>query len=66
MVSAGAWAELPLYLDHAVVCQPHYALVVLAPTPRHQIEVAISASGNFWLGVRVRIPRLPGLRSIYQ
>ena len=57
---AGIRAKLPFYLGHTVVCQPHYALVVLAPTPRHQIEVAICASGNFWLGPRGRIPRLLG------
>ena len=57
---AGVRAELPFYLGQAVVGQPHYAQVVLAPVPRHRIEVAICASGNFWLGVRVHIPRLLG------
>ena len=66
VVPAGAQAELPFYLGRAVVGQPYYALVVPAPVPRHQIEVAICASGNFLLGVRVRIPRLPGPQSIYQ
>jgi len=65
-VQAGVRAALPFYLSHAVVGQPHYALAVLAPVPRHRIEVAICALGNFWLGVRVHIPRLPGPRSIYE
>ena len=59
-------AELPFYLDHEVVGQPHYALVVLAPVACPRSEVAICASGNFWLGIRVHIPRLPGPQSIYQ
>ena len=65
-LSASVRAELPLYLGHAEVGRPHYALVVLALLPRHRIEVAICASGNFLLGARVRIPRLPGPQSIYQ
>ena len=46
-VPAGARAKLPFYLGHAVLGQPHYALVVLARAPPHRIEVAICASGNF-------------------
>ena len=65
-VSARVWAELSFYLSHVMVGQSHYALVVLAPAPRHRIEVAICTSGNFWLGVRVHIPELPGPQSIYQ
>ena len=34
------------------------------PPPR--VEVATCALGNFWLGARVRIPRLLGPQSIYQ
>ena len=34
------------------------------PPPR--VEVATYALDNFWLGARVRIPRLPGPQSIYQ
>ena len=64
-VPAGVQAELPFYLGHAMVGQPHYTLVVPAPAPRHRIEVAICASGNFWLGIRVCIRRLPGPQSIY-
>ena len=30
-----------------------------------RVGVATCALGNFWLGARVRIPRLPGPRSIY-
>ena len=66
VVPAGVRAKLSLCLDHAVVGQPHYALVVPDPVPRHRIEVAICSSGNLWLGVRVHIPRLPGPQSIYQ
>ena len=53
--------ELPLYPDHEVVgpphCpdrvvvdRPHYAEEVWAPAPHHRTEVAICASGKFWLG----------------
>lgn len=65
-VPAGALAELPFYLGHAVVGEPQYALEVPALAPRHRIEVAVCASGNFLLGVRVHIPQLPGPQSIYQ
>ena len=34
------------------------------PTPG--VVVATHALGKFWLGARIRIPRLPGLQSIYQ
>ena len=47
---AGVRLELPLCPGHVVVGQPHCALTVLAPAPRHRIEVAICASGSFWLG----------------
>ena len=41
---------VPLYPGHVVVGQPHYALMVGAPTPRHRIGVTICALGSFWLG----------------
>ena len=66
VVWAGVQLELSLYPGHVVVGQPHYALMVRAPTPRHRIGVTICASGNFWLGARGRILRLPGHQSIYR
>ena len=63
---AGVRADMPLYLGHEVVGQPHPVLVVWALMPPPRVEVATCALGNFWLGARVRIPRLPGLQSIYQ
>ena len=60
VVRASVRLELPLCHGHMVVDQPHYALVVRAPAPRHRIGVTICASGNFWLGILGRIPRLPG------
>ena len=57
---AGVRLEVPPYPDRVVVGQPRYALTVWVPTPRHRIGVTICASVNFWLGVRGRIPRLPG------
>ena len=59
-VPAGARAKLLFYLGHVVDNQPHCVLVVPALVPHRRIEVAICASGNFLLGVRVRIPRLSG------
>ena len=47
---AGIRLELPLYPDHVVVGQPHCMMMVWAPAPHHQTEVAIYALGNFWLG----------------
>ena len=47
---AGVRLELPLYPDHVVVGQPHCVMMVWAPAPHHQTEVAICASGDFWLG----------------
>ena len=45
--------------------QPHRTLVneVLMLPPRG--EVATCILGNSWTGARVRIPRPPGLQSIY-
>ena len=57
VVWAGVRLELPICPGHVVVDQPHYALMVRPPVPRHRIEVPICASGNFWLGARGRIPR---------
>ena len=34
--------------------------------PPLRVEVATYALGKFWLGARVRIPRLAGPKSIYQ
>ena len=42
--------ELPLYPDCVVVGQPHCAMMVRAPAPRHRTGAVICASGNFWLG----------------
>ena len=64
-VRAGLRADMPLCLGHEVAGQPHRALVVWALMPPPRVEVATCALGNFWLGARVRIPRLPGPRSIY-
>ena len=47
VVRAAVRLELPLCPDHMVVGQPHCVLTAWAPTPRHRIEVAICASGNF-------------------
>ena len=60
VVCAGVRLELSFCPDHVVVSQPRYALMVRAPVPRHQIEVAVYASGNFWLGTQGRIPWLLG------
>ena len=60
IVWAGVRLELPFCPGHVVVGQPHYVLMVWAQVPRRRIEVAVYASGNFWLGARGRIPRLPG------
>ena len=47
---SGVRLELPLCPDHVVVSQPHCTMVVCAPAPRQRTEVAICASGSFWLG----------------
>ena len=60
VVLAGVRLELPLYPGHVVVGQLRYTLAVRGPVPRRRIEVEVYASGNFWLGARGRIPRLPG------
>ena len=60
VVWAGVRLELPFGPGHVVVGQPRYALMVRGPVPRRRIEVEVYASGNFWLGARGRIPRLPG------
>ena len=60
VVWAGVRLELPLCPGHVVVSQSRYALMVRAQVPRHRIEVAVYALGNFWLGTRGHIPRLPG------
>ena len=60
VVWAGVRLELPFCPSHVVVSQPRYTLMVRAPVPHHRIEVAVYASGNFWLGARGRIPRLLG------
>ena len=57
VVQAGVSLELQLCPGHVVV---GYALMVQARVPRHRIEVAICALGNFWLGARGRIPQLLG------
>ena len=43
----GVWLELLFCPSHVVVDHPHYALIARAQVPRHRIEVAICASGNF-------------------
>ena len=65
-MQAGLRADTPLCLGHEVSGQPHHALVVWALMPPPRVEVATCALGNFWLGARDRIPRLPGPQSIYQ
>ena len=57
---AGVQLELSFCPGHVVLGQPYYVLLVRAQVPRHQIEVAVYASGNFWLGARGCIPQLPG------
>ena len=47
---SGVRLELPLYPDRVAVGQPRCAIMVRAPAPHHRTEVAICASGNFWLG----------------
>ena len=47
---AGIRLELPLYPNHVAVGRPRCAMMVWAPAPRHQSEVTICASSNFWLG----------------
>ena len=42
--------ELPLCPDQVVVDLPHCAMMVWAPAPSRRTEVAIYASGSFWLG----------------
>ena len=66
IVWAGVRLELSFCPGHVVVGQPHYVLLVRAQVPCCQIEVAVYASGNFWLGARGRILLLPGHRSIYR
>ena len=63
---AGVRADTLLCLGHEVAGQPHCALVVWDLMPPPRVEVTTCASGNFWLGARVRIPRLPGPQSIYR
>ena len=46
VVRASIRLELPFCHGHVVVGQPHYALMVQAPTPRHRIGVTICTSGN--------------------
>ena len=55
---------LQFYPDRAVADQPHCVMLVRALAPHHRTEVAICASGTFWLGAKGRIPRLPGHQSI--
>ena len=65
-VRARVRADTLLCLGHEVAGQPRRVLVVWALMPPPRLEVAICGLGNFWLGARVRIPRLPGPRSINQ
>ena len=58
-VQAEFLAEMPLYRGHEVADQPHHTL--LPP-----VGVATCILGNSWRGVRVYIPRPPGLQSICQ
>ena len=62
---AGVQHGLLFCPGHAVAGQPHCMTVLYTPAPPHRTKVAICASGNFWLGHSGRIPRRPGLRSIY-
>ena len=50
VVWAGVRLELSFCPDHVVASQPHYALMVRALAPRHQIEVTICALDSFWSG----------------
>jgi len=58
-VQAELLARMPLYRGHEVTDQPCHTL--LPP-----VEVATCILGNSWRGVRVYIPRPPGLQSICQ
>ena len=58
-VQAELLAGMPLYRGHEVADQPRHTL--LPP-----VGVATCILGNSWRGVRVYIPRLPGVRSICQ
>ena len=64
-VRAGLRPDMLLCLGHEVVGQPHHTLGVWALMLPPQVGVATCILGNFWLGVRVLIPWLPGPRSIY-
>ena len=66
VVWAGVRLELSFCPGHEVVGQPHYVLMVQARGTHRQIRVAVYALGNFWLGARGRIPRLPGHYSTYR
>ena len=50
VIRAGVRLELLFCHDHVVVGRLRYALMVRAPVPRRQIEVAAYASGKSWLG----------------
>ena len=64
-VRAGLRVDMPFCLGHGVADQPHHTLVVWGLMLPPRVGVATCALGNSWLGARVRIPRLPGLQSIY-
>ena len=68
-VLACEWHCLPLYVGREVVYparRPLCFLIVVALRPPRRIRATACASGNFWLGARVPIPRLPGPQSIYR
>ena len=60
-VRAGVRPDMPFYPGHGVAGQPHLVLEVQALRP---LLLAVCALGIPCSGVRVRIPRPPGLRSI--
>ena len=64
-VQAELQAETPLWLGHEVAGQPHRTLVMWVSMLPPRGEVATYVLGDSWRGVRVRIPRLQGLRFIY-
>ena len=64
-VRAGLRAYMPLCLGHEVAVLPHHTLEAQALMIPLQVRVATYTLGNFWLGSRVRDPRLPGPQSIY-
>ena len=61
-VRAELLAGMPLCRGREVADQPRHTPGMVLPPP---VGVATCTLGNSWRGVRVYIPWLPGLQSIY-